>query len=249
MNLSRDEFLRYSRQLMMPDIGEEGQEKLKAARVLVVGLGGLGCPVAIYLAAAGVGNLALSDGDVVEASNLQRQILYRDFDCGELKVECAQRELEDVNPNISLRSIPTTFSEDLMADNYDVVVDCTDNLSARKAINRACANAKVPFISASALGWEGQLMAFDFSRQPSPCLACIFPESDEPRHNCASAGVLGPVLGTMGTMQATTVIRMLLGYFDQHGEIQRFDGKTGRWLTLTAPARPTCPVCGHQQPV
>ncbi len=246
MSLSRNELLRYSRQLFMADIGEAGQQKLKAASVLVVGMGGLGCPVAIYLAAAGIGKLAICDADVVEQSNLQRQILYRDFDCGELKVECALRELEAINPDILVRAIDSPFSANLLAEPYDIVVDCTDNLSARKAINSACVRAGIPFVSASALGWEGQLMAFDFSRQPSPCLACVFPENDEPRQNCDSAGVLGPVLGTMGSMQATTVIRMVLGYFDQHGVIQRYDGKRGQWLQLTAAARAGCPVCDNQ---
>ncbi len=246
MNLKREEFLRYSRQLMMPDIGEDGQQKLKSSRVLIVGLGGLGCPVAIYLAAAGAGHLTLCDGDVVEISNLQRQILYRDFDCGEAKVECASRQLEDINPDIAIRAIPNNFCEELLAEEYDIVLDCTDNLAARRAINSSCVSSRTPLVSASALGWEGQLMAFDFSRQISPCLACAIPDSEEPAINCGNAGVLGPVLGVMGSLQATTAIRMILGQFDQHGEVQRYDGKTGRWLNLTAPARPACPVCRHQ---
>jgi molybdopterin/thiamine biosynthesis adenylyltransferase len=242
--LSHGQFMRYSRHLLMDDIGEAGQQKLSQARVLIVGLGGLGCPVALYLAAAGVGHLSLCDPDVVELSNLQRQILYRETDCDQHKVVCAERELRALNPHIGVSSYATEITDELIG-NQDIVVDCTDNLAARQLINNACHRNKVGFVSASALGWEGQLVAFDFATHGRLCLNCIIDkDSPEPMQNCSNSGVVGPVLGAMGSLQATTVIRMLLGYFQQHGEMQRYDGKAGRWLALVASAKDGCQVCG-----
>ena len=236
--------MRYSRHLLMGDIGEAGQQKLSEARVLIVGLGGLGCPVALYLAAAGVGHLSLCDPDVVELSNLQRQILYRQTDCDEYKVKCAERELRALNPHINVSSYKTEITDELIGS-QDIVVDCTDNLAARQLMNSACHKHKLGFVSASALGWEGQLVAFDFAAHGSLCLNCIIDrDSPEPMQNCSNSGVVGPVLGAMGSLQATTVIRMLLGYFAQHGEMQRYDGKAGRWLSLNAQAKGDCVVCG-----
>ncbi len=237
--------MRYSRHLLMGDIGEAGQQKLSEARVLIVGLGGLGCPVALYLAAAGVGHLSLCDPDVVELSNLQRQILYRQTDCDEYKVKCAERELRALNPHINVSSYKTEITDELIGS-QDIVVDCTDNLAARQLMNSACHKHKLGFVSASALGWEGQLVAFDFAAHGSLCLNCIIDrDSPEPMQNCSNSGVVGPVLGAMGSLQATTVIRMLLGYFQQHGEMQRYDGKAGRWLALAASAKQGCVVCGE----
>lgn len=243
-NLSHEQFMRYSRHLLMDDIGENGQQKLINARVLIVGLGGLGCPVALYLAAAGIGKLSLCDPDIVEISNLQRQILYREADCGELKVTCAKRELCGLNPDLQISSYAVEVNDELLLDNYDIVVDCTDNLAARQLINKYCFTQKKAFVSASALGWEGQLVAFDFAHNPDLCLNCIIDkDSPEPLLNCSNSGVVGPVLGAMGSLQATTVIRMLLGFFQQHGEMQRYDGKSGRWLNLRASAKADCEIC------
>ena len=243
-NLSHEQFMRYSRHLLMEDIGEAGQQKLGNARVLIVGLGGLGCPVALYLAAAGVGQLSLCDPDTVELSNLQRQILYKEADCGELKVSCAKRELSALNPHLQINSYADKVSAEILSNNVDIVVDCTDNLAARQLINQHCFGQKKAFVSASALGWEGQLVAFDFAHNPSLCLNCIIDkDSSEPLLNCSNSGVVGPVLGAMGSLQATTVIRLLLGFFQQHGEMQRYDGKSGRWLNLRAEAKPGCDIC------
>jgi len=243
--LRHEQFMRYSRHLLMDDIGEAGQQKLSQARVLIVGLGGLGCPVGLYLAAAGVGHLSLCDPDVVELSNLQRQILYRETDCDQHKVECAERELRAMNPYINVISYAAEITDELIGD-QDIVVDCTDNLAARQLMNSACHRNKIGFVSASALGWEGQLMAFDFAAHARLCLNCIIDkDSPEPMQNCSNSGVVGPVLGAMGSLQATTVIRMVLGYFQQHGEMQRYDGKAGRWLSLAASAKDGCGVCGE----
>ncbi len=248
--LSHEQFMRYSRHLLMDDIGEAGQQKLSHARVLIVGLGGLGCPVALYLAAAGVGHLSLCDPDRVELSNLQRQVLYRETDCEQFKVDCAARELRALNPHISVSTYRSEISDALIegkasVEGYDIVVDCTDNLAARQLINARCHEKRIAVVSASALGWEGQLIAFDFARHQRLCLNCIVDrDAAEPLQNCSNAGVVGPVLGAMGSLQATTVIRILLGYFDQHGEMQRYDGKAGRWLALKASAVDGCAVCG-----
>lgn len=246
--LDGDAFLRYSRQLLMPDVGEGGQEKLLAARVLVVGVGGLGCPVSLYLTAAGVGELVLCDPDVVDKTNLQRQVLYRENDCGLPKVDCAARALEKLNPGVKISTHAQKADPALLAQwleqGCEAVVDCTDNIAARHGLNRACMAAKVPLISAAALGWEGQLMSFDFRHWQSPCLACAMAEGGgEPLMNCANSGVLGPVLGAMGSLQAVAVLRLLLGLPLAHGRLQRYDGKLDQWFSLTIGARQDCPVC------
>lgn len=245
MTLTESQFLRYSRHLLMADISEQGQQRLLNAHVLIVGLGGLGCPVSLYLAAAGVGHLTLCDADVVDETNLQRQILYSPADCDQLKVDCAKAELNKLNPEVQITTYARALDKVVLSETYDLVVDCTDNLAPRIALNAHCQQHRLPFITASAMGWEGQLIGFDFSQHTSPCLNCIIDKnSADPLLTCANSGVVGPILGTMGSMQATTAIRMLLGFFKQHGEIQRHDGKAGRWLTLNTVANKQCVQCG-----
>jgi len=231
----------------MDDIGEAGQEKLLNAHVLIVGMGGLGCPVSLYLAAAGIGQLSICDGDTVDQSNLQRQVLYTSDDCGKPKVECARQRLNKLNPEVQISVYAEEVTEEILAVDYSLVVDCTDNLAARQQLNAHCYQRAIPLVSASALGWEGQLMAFDFGHNASLCLNCIIDQdSAEPMMNCGNAGVVGPVLGAMGSLQATTVIRVLLGYFQQHGQVQRYDGKAGQWMVLRTRADEGCAVCGSK---
>ena len=245
MTLTESQFLRYSRHLLMADIGEQGQQRLLNAHVLIVGLGGLGCPVSLYLAAAGVGQLTLCDADVVDETNLQRQVLYRPADCDQLKVDCAKAELNKLNPEMQITTHARALDKVVLSETYDLVVDCTDNIAPRIELNAHCHQHRLPFITASAMGWEGQLIGFDFSQHTSPCLNCIIDKnSADPLLTCANSGVVGPVLGTMGSLQATTAIRMLLGFFKQHGEIQRYDGKAGRWLTLNTVTNKQCAQCG-----
>ena len=247
MPLNDQQFMRYSRHLLMDDIGEAGQEKLLNAHVLIVGMGGLGCPVSLYLAAAGIGQLSICDGDTVDQSNLQRQVLYTSDDCGKPKVECARQRLNKLNPEVQISVYAEEVTEEILAVDYSLVVDCTDNLAARQQLNAHCYQRAIPLVSASALGWEGQLMAFDFGHNASLCLNCIIDQdSAEPMMNCGNAGVVGPVLGAMGSLQATTVIRVLLGYFQQHGQVQRYDGKAGLWMVLRARADEGCAVCGSK---
>jgi len=247
MSLNDQQFMRYSRHLLMDDIGEAGQEKLLNAHVLIVGMGGLGCPVSLYLAAAGIGQLSICDGDTVDQSNLQRQVLYTSDDCGKPKVECARQRLNKLNPEVQISVYAEEVTEEILAVDYSLVVDCTDNLAARQQLNAHCYQRAIPLVSASALGWEGQLMAFDFGHNASLCLNCIIDQdSAEPMMNCGNAGVVGPVLGAMGSLQATTVIRVLLGYFQQHGQVQRYDGKAGQWMVLRTRADEGCAVCGSK---
>jgi len=247
MPLNDQQFMRYSRHLLMDDIGEAGQEKLLNAHVLIVGMGGLGCPVSLYLAAAGIGQLSICDGDTVDQSNLQRQVLYTSDDCGKPKVECARQRLNKLNPEVQISVYAEEVTEEILAVDYSLVVDCTDNLAARQQLNAHCYQRAIPLVSASALGWEGQLMAFDFGHNASLCLNCIIDQdSAEPMMNCGNAGVVGPVLGAMGSLQATTVIRVLLGYFQQHGQVQRYDGKAGQWMVLRTRADEGCAVCGSK---
>ena len=244
MPLNDDDFMRYSRHLLMSDIGESGQQKLSQARVLIVGMGGLGCPVSLYLAAAGVGSISICDPDRVDKTNLQRQILYETADCGNLKVACAKDRLQALNPSVVIDTFPCSVDRKILAGNYDVVIDCTDNLAARQLINRVCYAEGVPFVSAAAIGWEGQLVMFDFAHCRGLCFNCIINHSSaEPMMNCANSGVVGPVLGVMGSMQAITVMRTLLGVALQHGEVQRYDGKRGQWCSLQGSQDKECSVC------
>ena len=245
MPLNDDDFMRYSRHLLMSDIGETGQQRLSQARVLVVGMGGLGCPVSLYLTAAGIGSISICDPDRVDKTNLQRQILYETADCGNLKVACAKDRLEALNPNVVIDTFPCQVDDKILAGNYDVVIDCTDNLDARQLINKICYDEGVPFVSAAAIGWEGQLLIFDFAHCRSLCFNCIINHSSaEPMMNYANSGVVGPVLGVMGSMQAIAVMRTLLGFSLQHGEVQRYDGKRGQWFSLQGSQDKECSVCG-----
>ena len=247
MPLNDSQFMRYSRHLLMDDIAESGQQKLLNAHVLIVGMGGLGCPVSLYLAAAGIGQLSLCDGDTVDPTNLQRQVLYTEDDGGKSKVDCAQTRLNALNADTKIHIHNEKLNSQILANGYDLVVDCTANLAARQHLNSHRVSHKIPFVSASALGWEGQLIAFDFASNDQLCLNCIIDkDSAEPIMNCGNSGVVGPVLGAVGSLQATTVIRILLGYFNQHGQIQRYDGKNGQWLGLLAEANQHCVICGTQ---
>ncbi len=246
MSLSGRDFIRYSRQIMLADVGEAGQEQLLDSRVLLVGLGGLGCPAALYLAGAGVGHLALCDPDIVELTNLQRQILYRGEDCDRPKVEAARDALLALNPGVSLRGWQRGIDDQVWkeAGPFDLVLDCTDNMPARHWLNRRCRETGTPLVSAAALGWEGQVVTLDFAHQSSPCLACAIPEdAPEPAATCATAGVSGPVLGTMGSLQAVAALRLLLGKPVKHAALRRYHGDRDQWLDMTIAAEPGCPVC------
>ena len=248
MSLNHQEFLRYSRQMMVADMGEEAQEKLKLATAVIVGLGGLGCPASLYLAAAGVGRLILIDGDEIELSNLQRQILFRESDIGKSKAKTAAKRLGKLNPNIQCQSLVDHIDrQDLVGlmDRATILLDCTDNIPSRQEINRVAVAYKKPMISASALGWEGQLMEMRLDLEGAACFACAYGEqTQEPLLNCSTAGVMGPVLGVLGSMQAARALQIIAGIDgNSRSKLARFDGKTGDWSQFALPVKADCAVC------
>ncbi|HEY0208466.1 HesA/MoeB/ThiF family protein [Acerihabitans sp.] len=244
--LNDQAFLRYSRQLLLEEIGPEGQERLTSATVLLAGLGGLGSPAALYLAAAGVGTLLLADDDNLDVTNLQRQILYRSGDLAQPKALAAQRQLQALNPlghYVALtRRLAGTDLEEAVA-RADVVLDCSDNMRTRHDINAACVRRQKTLVSASAVGFSGQLLVL---RPPfrHGCYACLFPDAVEPRRNCRTAGVLGPLVGIMGAMQALETIKILCDMPSTlDGQLRLFDGKSMNWRTLRLCRSAGCPVC------
>lgn len=250
--LSGKELQRYSRQIMLPEIGEAGQEKLAAARVMIVGLGGLGSPAALYLAAAGIGELHLVDGDDIEISNLQRQVLYKTNHRNKPKALVAAQQLTAANPEIRVHAHSQMANEAWLRDhlaNIDLVLDCTDNLEIRHVLNRVCREAGRAVIMASVRGFSGQLVSFDFSTQSSPCYACLFPPREEQEVlNCSTAGVMGPALGVIGSMQALEAIRFLLGMpLASQARLHLFEAKTLELRPLQLQSDNDCPVCSRSQ--
>ena len=248
--LSRDEFIRYSRQLMLDGIGEHGQIALKNATVAIIGLGGLGSPTSMYLAAAGVGHLLICDDDAVDKSNLHRQLLYREKDIALNKVDAAKQTLTSLNPNIVVETVNQKILSDGIPEKLgcsDLVIECSDNSDCRLTLNSFCVRHQIPLISASAVGWEGQISQFQFNRSTSPCLACMLSSDDEdPIENCASVGVIGPLLGTLGSLQALQAIQLLVSpALDYHGKLWRFDARKMRWLDLAISKSNQCPVCNE----
>jgi molybdopterin/thiamine biosynthesis adenylyltransferase len=249
MSLSDDLLLRYSRHILLPEVGVAGQARISDAKVLVIGAGGLGCPVALYLGAAGVGWLFLADGDTVDLTNLQRQIGHVTAAIGENKADSLAHSVRAINPEIEVCPIRQSLAgsalhEAVMA--VDLVIDASDNFATRHAVNRACVQLGKPLVSGAAIGFAGQLAVFDSNRANSPCYHCLFPDhADEPEMRCAEAGVFSPLVGVIGAMQA----REALKYLAQVGE--PLIGKLLLWDALKANSRmmtvrrdPDCPVCG-----
>ena len=247
--MNDQQLLRYSRQIMLNDIDIEGQEKLLAARVLIVGLGGLGSPVAMYLAAAGVGHLILADFDRVDLSNLQRQIVHNTANIGKTKVESAAQTLRELNPEIKVTCIAEVLTEEnLFAQiaDADVVVDCCDNFTTRFAINAACVATKTPLVSGAAIRLEGQVAVFDSRDALSPCYRCLYDEESEENTTCAANGVLSPLVGVIGSMQALETIKLIVGFGETlAGKLLIFDARYSQWRELGLPKDKACPVCGH----
>ena len=244
--LSPPEMLRYSRHVVLPHIGVEGQEKLKRGRVLIVGAGGLGCPAALYLAAAGVGHIGIADYDKVDASNLQRQVLYREAHVGRSKAAVAAEVLREVNPHITVARHETCVDEvnaAALIAQYDMVLDGCDNVSTRYALNAACVAAGKPYIYGSVYQFEGQVSVFGLPG--GPCYACLFPSAAPGGCTCAQAGVLGVVPGIVGAWQAAEAIKLILGLGDVlSGRLLVCDTLGLRFDTFTVPRDPACPCCG-----
>jgi adenylyltransferase/sulfurtransferase len=239
--------LRYSRHLALPDFGAAAQERLAAASVLLVGLGGLGSPAALYLGAAGVGRLLLNDFDRVDASNLQRQILYGDRSVGEAKTEAAAAAITALNPGCQVEKLERRLDAAALAEviaRVELVLDGSDNFGTRFAVNAACVAAKKPLVSGAALRYEGQLAVFDPRDPASPCYACLYQEGGEELENCERNGVLSPLTGVMGSLMAVEAVKLLTGVgMPLTGRLLRYDAATGEMRSTLLAKDPACPVC------
>lgn len=246
--MNDEQLLQYSRQIMLPEVDVDGQQKLLDARVLIVGLGGLGCPVALYLAAAGVGQLTLVDYDEVELTNLQRQIAHTYKDIGQPKVRSAAESLNAINPRIQVSTIDEKLEEDEIQAQvavHDLIIDCTDNFLIRYAINRAVYRHGKPLVSGAAIRLEGQLAVFDPRQADSPCYQCLYPEGNEQNLSCSENGVIAPLTGVIGTLQALQAMKVLLGVGETLvGRLLMFDAKSLTFQQLVLNKNPACPVCG-----
>jgi adenylyltransferase/sulfurtransferase len=239
---------RYARQIALADVGAEGQAKLGRARMLVVGLGGLGCPAALYLATSGVGRLVLNDFDTVDETNLPRQILYGPGDVGAPKVEAAKRRLAVLNPEIEIVCMPERLDAaalDAAVAGVDVVLDGTDNFAARFAVNKACVARGVPLVSGAAVRVEGQIAVFP-NRGDGPCYACLYNDEDEWLGDCQGNGVLAPVPGVIGTLMAEEALKLVLGWESAlRNRLLLWDAKRGEWQSVALKRDPDCVVCGE----
>ncbi|MFJ3054204.1 molybdopterin-synthase adenylyltransferase MoeB [Pseudomonas nitroreducens] len=246
--LTDNELLRYSRQILLPQIDVDGQLRLKESRVLIVGLGGLGAPVALYLAAAGVGELHLADFDTVDLTNLQRQIIHDTDSVGVSKVDSAIARLTAVNPDVTLvahRQALDADSLDAAVAAVDLVLDCCDNFGTREAVNASCVAAKKPLVSGAAIRLEGQLSVFDSRREESPCYHCLYGHGSEAELTCSEAGVVGPLVGLVGSLQALEALKLLAGFGEPLvGRLLLIDALGSRFRELRVKRDPQCAVCG-----
>ena len=248
-NLSNEETRRYGRHLILPEVGLEGQQKLKAARVLIVGAGGLGSPAALYLAAAGVGTIGLVDSDVVDLSNLQRQIIHSTQSVGTSKLESARSRMLSLNPHVEVRTHAARLSSENALEilkDYDMIVDGTDNFPTRYLINDACVLLKKPDVYGTVFRFEGQVSVFDAGR--GPCYRCLYPDPPPPdlAPTCADGGVLGVLPGVIGTLQATEVIKLTVGFGESLvGRLLLFDARRMEFHAVKVSRNPDCPICGN----
>ncbi|MEN4929389.1 molybdopterin-synthase adenylyltransferase MoeB [Erwinia billingiae] len=246
--LSDEESLRYNRQIVLRGFDFDGQEKLKAAKALIVGLGGLGCAAAPYLASAGVGQLTLLDFDTVSLSNLQRQILHRDSAIGQAKVDSARQQLSQINPHIRLDAIKQQLDDAQLAEligQQDVVLDCSDNVPTREQLNRLCYASKTPLVSGAAIRMEGQIAVFRW-QQDEPCYRCISRLFGDATLSCVEAGVMAPLVGVIGSLQAMEAIRVLSDFGNPvPGKLLMYDAMTLQFREMKVAKDPACEVCGH----
>ncbi len=243
-----NQLLRYSRQIMLPQVDVAGQETLLDSRALIIGAGGLGSPAAMYLAAAGVGHIAIADPDTVEISNLQRQLLHGGDDLGRAKAASAQDTLNAINPDVQVTSLEARLSGEALAvqvQQADIVLDCSDNFDTRFEVNAACVRHRTPLVSGAAVRMEGQLSVFLPGTGDSPCYACLYRQGENEDLTCSENGVLSPVVGVIGSLQALEAIKVLLSLGDNLcGRLVLFDGLSHEWRTLGLKRDPDCPVCG-----
>lgn len=240
------QLLRYSRHILLPQIDVQGQEKLLHSSVLIIGLGGLGSPVAMYLAAAGVGHLYLCDFDKVSLSNLQRQIIHTTQNIGQYKVDSAYETLLALNPDVKITRLYQQIEENSLTQyiqDIDIIVDCTDNLHARLTINKICVSAKKPLVTAAAIRMEGQLTVFLNNNQDSPCYQCIYTMQQAQEETCAENGILSPMAGLIGSLQALETLKIIMNVGQTlEGKLLLFDALNMEWLTLKLSRNPHCPL-------
>jgi molybdopterin/thiamine biosynthesis adenylyltransferase len=246
-----DQLLRYSRHILLDDVGIEGQQRLVDSHVLVVGAGGLGSPVALYLAASGVGHITIADHDVVDLTNLQRQIAHTTARVGQPKVDSASQAMLALNPEVRVTAFPHKLDGaqlDALVPAVRVVVDCCDNFETRQAVNAACVKYKVPLVSGAAIRMDGQLAVYDARDEKSPCYACIFPPDQAPEEvRCSTMGVLAPLVGVIGTMQAMEAVKVITGIGSRlTGRLQMLDGRGMEWSEVRLQRNAACSVCGGQ---
>lgn len=248
--MNDNQLLRYSRHILLPQVEYAGQEKLTESHALVVGAGGLGSPVALYLAASGVGKLTICDFDEVDLTNLQRQIIHTTQSVGINKAVSAQQTLYEVNPEVDVQTVEQKSTEAQMAlfvKEADVVIDCSDNFATRYALNRLCFAHKKPLVSGAAVRFEGQITVFDFRSEVSPCYHCLFPGAgDDEALRCADNGVFSPLVGMIGTAQAAEALKCLINIGENlQGRLLMLDALTAEWRTIKFARDPACSVCGQ----
>jgi len=245
-----DQLLRYSRHILLNEIGVEGQERLRAAHMLVIGAGGLGSPAAFYLASAGVGTLTLVDGDRVDLTNLQRQILHTTERIGTAKAHSGRTTLAAINPEVRVVAVETRADEpalDALVTQATVVLDCSDNFATRHALNRACVAHRRPLVSGAAIRFDGQIASFDVRRTESPCYACLFPPGNDEDELCSTMGVFAPLTGIIGTMQAAEALKLAAETGTPLvGRLMMLDALTMQWHSVRVPRDPACPVCARR---
>ncbi len=243
-----EQLLRFSRQIMLPTMDVAGQQELVDATVLIVGMGGLGCPAAMYLSAAGVGHLVIADDDTVEITNLQRQIAHEQSNLGESKVSSAEATLKGLNPDVRITQIKNRLEGDLLEQaivSADVVVDASDNFNTRFAVNQSCLKNKKPLVSGAAIRMEGQIAVFDSGNPESPCYQCLYSECGDDDASCSQNGVMAPLVGIIGSVQAMETIKLITGIGNSLvGRLLLLDATAMQWREMKLPRDPSCPACG-----
>ena len=250
--MNDDQLLRYSRHILLDEIGIEGQQKLLDARALVIGAGGLGSPVALYLASGGVGQITLVDDDTVDLTNLQRQVAHRTTAVGTAKVDSAAQTMRDINPGVRIEALKQRADAallDTLVARADVVLDCSDNFATRHAVNAACVHHARPLVSGAAIGFDGQVSVYDTRGADLPCYACIFPpEATFEEVRCSTMGVFAPLVGIIGTLQAAEALKLLAGVGSSlAGRLLMLDARTMEWTDLRMPRQAGCPVCAGRR--
>lgn len=247
--MNDQQLLRYSRQIMLPQVDIAGQQKLLQAKVLIIGAGGLGSPAAMYLAAAGVGQISLYDDDQVDLTNLQRQIAHGSSDIGIDKVISTQQTLESINPEVKVLAYKARLAGSALTtavEQADVVLDCSDNFTTRFAINQACVQTKTPLVSGAAIRFEGQISVFTPGQNNSPCYNCLYQSEGEELQNCARNGVIAPITGIIGSAQALEALKLIMGIGERlTGRLLLLDGLTMEWQTMRLKKHAACPTCGE----